>query len=152
MITARGLLAVAGGLVAGYGALLLVTTVPPSSLLRVAVWMATAVIIHDMIWSPSLLGLGTALARVPARGRRFLQGGLVVAGCLVVIAVPLISRQGSQPRSTTILLQDVGRQLAVLLALVALVTLIAWLRQALRDRRRGVLSSTGRSEDGTRSQ
>ncbi len=151
MITARGVLAVAGGLVAGYGALLLVTTVPPSSLLRVAVWMVAAVIIHDMIWSPSLLGLGTALDRVPARGRRFLQGGLVVAGCLVVVAVPLISRQGSQPSSTTILLQDVGRQLAVLLALVALVTLIAWLRQVQRDRRRGVLSSTRRSADGTRS-
>lgn len=137
MTAVRVLLGVAGGLVAGYGALLLVTTVPPASLLRVAVWMAVAVIIHDAIWSPSMLGLGTALGRVPVRARRFLQGGLVVAGCLVVIAIPLLYRQGSQPSSTTILLQDVGRNLVALLALVALVTLLAWLTQVLRDRRRG---------------
>ena len=109
---------------------------PPSSLLRVAVWMAVAVVIHDAIWSPSLLGLGAVLGRVPPRARRFLQGGLVVAGCLVLVAAPLAYRKGSQPTSTTILLQDVGRNLALLLALVAVASLLAWFGQVLRDRRR----------------
>jgi hypothetical protein len=134
-VIVRVLLAVAGGLAGGYGALLLFTTVPPSSLLRVAVWMAVAVVIHDAIWSPSLLGLGAVLGRVPARARRFLQGGLVITGCLVVVAAPLAYREGSQPISTTILLQDVGWNLALLVALVAVVSLLAWIGQVLRDRR-----------------
>ena len=79
-------------------------------------------IIHDAIWSPGLIGIGALLSRAPARGRRYLQGGLIVAAALTVIAVPMIYLRGQQPASKAILLQHVGANLALLLVIVAAVT------------------------------
>lgn len=131
----RVALAVAGGLVGGYGLWLLVTRVPAASLLLVGVWMVVAIMIHDAVWSPTVLGLGVVVSRLPARGRTFVQAGLVVAGCLVVVAAPMIVAQGRQPESTTILVQPLGWSLVVLLGCVAGSTLLAWLFRLLRDRR-----------------
>jgi hypothetical protein len=131
----RLLLAVTGGLVGGYGVLLLVITVPSSSLLLVVVWMVVAVLVHDALWSPALLGVSAALGRVPSRARRHLQGGLVIAGCLTVVALPMIIAQGRQPTSTTVLTQDVGSNLLVLLGCVAISTVLAWALRVVRDRR-----------------
>ena len=86
------------------------------------VWLAAAVIIHDALWSPGLLGVGALLSRVPARGRRYLQGGLVVGAALTVLAVPMIYLHGRQPPSKSILLQDVGANLALLLGIIAAVS------------------------------
>lgn len=133
----RVLLGIGGGLAGGYGVLLLLTTVPPVSLLRVAVWLAAAVIIHDALWSPTLLGLGSLLRRVPARARRYLQGGLVVAGCLTVVALPMIISPADPPASTTILVRDLTLNLILLLGLVAGLTVALWALRVLRDRRAG---------------
>ncbi len=119
-----------------FGAIELITGVPPQSLLRLAVWLAAAVIIHDAFWSPGLIGLGTVLSRLPARGRRYLQGGLIVAGALTVIAVPMIYLRGQQPPSKAILLQDVGANLALLLVIVAAVSAAAYAWRVIRDRGR----------------
>ena len=59
-----------------FGAAELFLGVPPASLVRVAIWLAAALVIHDALWSPGLIGVGALLARVPARGRRYLQDDL----------------------------------------------------------------------------
>jgi hypothetical protein len=86
--------------------------------------------------SIGLIGVGAALTNVPPRGRRYLQGGLVVAGSVVVVTVPLLLARGRQPDSTTILVQDVGQHLALLLVVVTLTTTVGYLVRVVRDRRR----------------
>ena len=83
------------------------------------------------------IGLGLVLARVPARARRFLQGALVVAGSLTVVAIPMVWLRGQQPPSKAILPQDVGANLVLLIALVAVIALLAYLVSSLRDRSAG---------------
>jgi len=136
--TWRIVLGVLGVSAAAFGTIELISGVPLPSLLRVAVWLAAAVIIHDAIWSPGLIGVGALLSRVPARGRRYLQGGLIVAAALTVIGVPMIYLRGQQPASKAILLQDVGANLAVLVVIVAAVSGAAYGWRVIRDRgRRG---------------
>lgn len=127
-------LASLGGSAVVFGLVELISGVPVAGLLRLLVWLAAAVIIHDALWSPGLLGVGALLARVPARGRRYLQGGLVVGAALTVLAVPMIYLHGRQPPSKSILLQDVGANLALLLGIIAVVTLSCYLVRVVRDR------------------
>src|SRR5206468_9220539 len=56
-------LSVLGMLAMAFGLVELITGVPASSLARIAVWLAAAVVIHDALWSPALLGAGPALGR-----------------------------------------------------------------------------------------
>ena len=52
--------------------------------------------------------MGWTLARRSRRGGRYLQGFLVVAGLMTVIAVPLMLRKDTQPESEARLLQSYG--------------------------------------------
>lgn len=61
----RGLLAAAGIVLIGVGAVLLGHTLTVSQLVGLAVWLAAAVVLHDAVWIP----LVTAGARTAARLR-----------------------------------------------------------------------------------
>jgi hypothetical protein len=99
----RVALAVAGILLGSFGGFRLLTQISPHNLMVLAVWLVGALIIHDGIVSPLVVIVGAALARfVPARARRHLQAALIMAGLVTVVAVPLIYRRGSQPRSKAI--------------------------------------------------
>lgn len=135
MRVARLLLAAVGlGLLAfGAGRLLLQT--PPAALLLIALWMAAAVAIHDGLLSPLVVAVGYGLRRlVPDRGRRYLQFGLLAGALVTVVAVPLILRQGPEPPSKSLLLQDYGQSLTLLLGLIAVGTLGAYAVRVARDR------------------
>ncbi len=142
----RRVLGGAGVLLLGYGGLQLVTGNSTADLLSIALWLVAAVAIHDGLVSPTVLGAGAILRRVPAGPRRFAQAGLVVGAMLVVIAVPLIHREGTQPESKALLLRDYGANLAVLLALVAVVSVVAYVVHVVRARgdRRGTVSDPTR--------
>ena len=76
-----------------YGISQLLTQVPRQTLMLLALWLIAALIIHDGLLSPAIVGVGAALRRyVPDRGRRYLQFGLIMAAMVTVIAVPLIYR------------------------------------------------------------
>ncbi len=106
----------------GYGGQRLLTGTPVADLRPLAVWLIAAVLIHDGVVSPAVLGAGWVVKRLPPRPRRFVQAGLVVSGMLIVVAAPLINRQGTQVASKGLLLRDYAANLALLLALVALVS------------------------------
>ena len=127
-------LGVAGILLGLFGIGRLVSQVPVSSLIGLAVWLVAALVIHDGIASPLVIALGALLARVPPRGRRFLQAALIAGAMITVIAVPMIARQGSQPVSKSILNQNFGGNLTLLLGLVAAVTLAAYAVRVAQDR------------------
>ena len=71
---------------------------------------------------------------VPDRGRRYLQAALIMAVPVTVIALPLIYRQGSQPPSKALLLQNFTANLGLLLGIIAALCLVGYAIRVARDR------------------
>jgi hypothetical protein len=133
----RIILAVVGIGVGTYGIFQLLTQLPRQTLGLLALWLIAALIIHDGLLSPAVVGVGSVLRRyVPDRGRRYLQFGLIMAAMVTVIAVPLIYRANTQPPAKALLLQDFGINLTVLLAAIGGGTLIAYAIRVAQDRSR----------------
>ena len=131
----RIVLAVVGVGVGTYGIFQLLTQLPWQTLVLLALWLIGALIIHDGLLSPAVIGVGAALRRyVPDRGRRYLQFGLIMAAMVTVIAVPMIYRAHTQPQAKALLLQDFGINLTVLLGAIGGGTLIAYAIRVARDR------------------
>ena len=136
MKIARIALAAAGIVLVLYGAGRILLSVPPAVLVVLGAWMVGALIVQHGVVSPLVVVVGAALRRaLPDRGRRFVQAGLMVAGMVTVVAIPLILRQGTQPSAKALLLQNYAANLALLLGLVAVVTLVAYAVRVARDRR-----------------
>ncbi|GGW24071.1 hypothetical protein [Streptomyces xantholiticus] len=85
----------------------------------VALWLAGAVVLHDLLIAPLVLVIGLLLALLPARG--LLRGAFVGAGCLTVIALPVLLAPGT-PRNPSVLPLDYPRNWLLSLAAVAAVT------------------------------
>lgn len=141
----RAVIGGAGGLLAAFGVFRLVSEIPVGSLLALSVWLAGALVLHDAVLSPGLLGLGAVIRHAPARIRGYLQGALIAGGIVSVIAIPLIYRTGSQPRVKAILDQDFRRNLAVLFAIISVTALAGYLWRVIRERR--TASSPGATDD-----
>lgn len=143
-------LGAAGVLLGLFGAFRLLTQVPGSDLVFLLGWLIGALVLHDGILAPAVAGIGAAISNfVPPRGRRFLQGGLVTAALVTVIALPLIDRRGSQPQVKAILQQNYAGNLAVLLGIVAGGALVLYAVRLMRDRQRSSATNERPSEDHT---
>jgi hypothetical protein len=135
VLLARRAFAVAGIALLAYGVARLFLVVAWSDLVLLAAWLVGALVVHDGLLSPLVLGVGAALRRwVPARGRRHLQLALVTGAIVTVVALPMIYLEGSQPPEKAILLQHYGVNLTLVLTAVALATLILY---AVRVARHG---------------
>jgi hypothetical protein len=131
----RIILAIAGIALAAFGVFRLVSETPVHSLLILAVWLIAALVLHDAILAPSVVGVGWLLRRyVPDRGRRFLQVTLIMSASVIVIAIPMILLRGSQPAEKALLLRNYGANLILLLSMIAIVSLILYAVQVVRDR------------------
>jgi uncharacterized membrane protein YfcA len=124
------------GIVLGlFGVARLFTQIPSYSLKWLAIWLIAAVVIHDGILSPLVVSVGWLIRRhLPDRARRYLQAGLIMAGMVTVIAVPMIWRRDSQPESKAILNQDFAGNLSLLIGIIAGLTLLAYAVRVARDR------------------
>ncbi len=99
--------------------------------------MIGAVVIHDGVLSPLVIGVGALVGRVPPRARRYLQTALIVAGCVALIALPLIVRRGSQPSVKAILQRNYAGNLTIIVAVVAALSLVLYAVHVARDLARG---------------
>ena len=126
-------LAVAGSLLLALGAFRLVTELAHGDLVVLALWLVAAVLLHDLVIAPVTVGVGVGLTRLPPRGRRYVQGALVVAALITVIALPLIDRHDTQPAAKAILLRDYAGNLALLLGLTAAAALVLYALRVFRD-------------------
>jgi hypothetical protein len=126
-------LGVAGGLMLTFGLFRLVTELDPGDLFVLGLWLAAAVVLHDVLLAPITVGTGVALTRVPPRARRYLQGALLVGALITIVAIPLIWRQGTQPESKAILLRDYAANLTLLLGMTAAVALVLYALRVLRN-------------------
>ena len=110
-------------------------------------WLAAAVALHDGLIAPITVGTGVALTGVPPRARRYLQGGLIAAALITVIAIPLIGRQGTQPASKAILLRDYTANLSLLLGMTAAVALVLYALRVPRNQKPADASPTTTRDD-----
>ncbi len=130
----RVVLAGAGILLGLFGLSRLPTEASVSALVILAIWLIGAIVIRDGILSPLVLGIGWTVARfVPPRARRYLQGALVSAALVTVVAVPMISREGSPPATKALLQQNFRGNLIVLVAILGAVSLAAYAVRVARD-------------------
>ena len=128
-------LGILGVLVILYGVVNLGVHIPGRLLVWVAVWLVAAVVVHHGVLSPMVVAVSSLLRRaIPDRGRRYLQAALLTAMPLTVIAIPMIYRQGSQPPSKALLLQNFTANLGLLLGLIGALCLIGYAIRVARDR------------------
>jgi hypothetical protein len=135
MRTWRLAFAIAGVALLGFGIFRLVTQIPFGNLAMLALWLFAAVVIHDGLLSPLVIGTGRTLERVPARARRYLQGSLIASAVVTVIALPLIYRRGSQPDSKALLQQNYAAHLGLLVSVIVGVCLLGYAVRVARDYR-----------------
>ncbi|MEX0171098.1 hypothetical protein [Streptomyces sp. LMG1-1-1.1] len=98
--------------------------------LGVLVWLAGALVLHDGILAPLVLGVGLLLVGRSRRG--LLRGASVVAGSVLLVTLPLLVRPGA-PANPSVLPLPYGRNLAIVLAAVAVVTGVLYLVRRRRD-------------------
>lgn len=128
-----------GGLVVG--AALLVTTVRPSGIVGLGVWLVAALVLHDGILAPAafvgnrlLRGAG---ARIPAAVLAVLQVAVVVGVVLTLMVVPEIRAKQLGPRNPSVLPFDYGLRLGLLWLVLAVLAaaVCAVLLRSQRTRR-----------------
>ena len=129
----RVVIGATGGLVALFGVMRLVSETPGRHLLALTAWLVGALILHDAVLSPLIIGTGAILCRVPARVRSYVQGALVAGGIVTIIGIPLIYRRGSQPEAKAILDQNFPANLTVLLALITVTAVLSYLLRVVRE-------------------
>jgi hypothetical protein len=131
----RLILGILGVLVVLYGIVNLLVHLPGQSLVWLAVWLIAAVLIHHGVLSPLVIAVSSLLRRmIPDRGRRYLQAALIMAVPVTVIGIPMIYRQGSQPPSKALLLQNFTANLGLLLGIIAGGCLVGYAIRVARDR------------------
>ena len=126
-----------------FGIYRLLTQIPASDLVTLLIWLIAALILHDGILSPIVVGVGAGIARmIPARARGFVQWGLIAAVGVTVIALPMIHREDTQPTNKALLQQNFGGNLALVLGILAALVLIAYVATVIRQRQ--LTSAPGR--------
>lgn len=148
MRAARIVLVVVGVLVMAFGAYVLVTTVRPNRIWGLATWLLAAVVLHDAVLSPFVVGAGLLLRRT---GRRLGAGVLVVVQTAVVlgsvlalVVLPEIAAKQHGQKNPTVLPFDYTTRLLVVEGLLLAVVVVALVVGVVRARRspRPLVAST----------
>jgi len=143
--TTRLLLGTTGALMVGYGVRRILGDAQTTKPLKLGEWLLAAIVLHDGVLAWLVLGVSWLVARlVPQRARTYVQGGLVCAALLTVIALPLIYRRGHAAAGLTLLEQNYAAHLAVLLGIVAGLACAVYAVRVLRDRRQRVSNANDR--------
>jgi hypothetical protein len=126
-----------GGLVGGYGAFLLLSRQDPGQLANAAIWLASGVVLHDLVLAPVVLGLVFVGARItPAAARVPAAAALVVLGAATLLAIPVLGRFGARPDNPTLLDRDYTAGWFALAGIVLLATVVATLVRSRRQQGR----------------
>jgi hypothetical protein len=133
----RILLAGLGALAVAYGASLLLSRQDPDQVVNAAIWLASGVVLHDLVLAPvvlALVALGTRIA--PAASRAPAAAALVVLGAVTLLAVPVLGRFGARPDNPTLLDRDYTAGWFALAGFVLLATVVATLVRSRRQQGR----------------
>jgi hypothetical protein len=106
MTAVRGLLIAFGLAVGAYGAVLVFDN-PTQVIIRIGVWAAIGLLLHDAVFAPACLALGFAARRILPRS--WWSPVLVAALCtivLVLLAIPVYNKPGLQLDNPSVLDRD----------------------------------------------
>ncbi|MCT9620755.1 MULTISPECIES: hypothetical protein [unclassified Curtobacterium] len=145
MRAARIVLVVVGVLVIAFGAYVLVTTVRPNRIWGLATWLLGAVILHDAILSPFVVGVGLLLRRTGRTLRAWalvvVQAVVVLGSVLALVVLPEIAAKAHGQKNPTVLPFDYGARLLLVEGVLLLVVVVVLVVAARRPAR--VRASTG---------
>lgn len=149
----RGILIALGVALIGFGGYTLVMLQPrPNQLIGVAVWLIGAIVLHDAVLSPLLVGVGLLMRRA---GRRVpwsviaLVQGAVVIGCLFTLMfLPEIAVQQRGPKNATVVPLDYAQNLVVMWAALAAIVVVGSIVLVRRTRPGGRSHSSVRPPQG----
>jgi hypothetical protein len=129
-------LATAGLLLTLFGVFRLLTEIPARSLILLGIWLLSALILHDAIVAPAIVGVGWVLRRTtPDRERGYLQSALIMIALVTLVAAPMIVLRGSQPPVKALLLRDYAANLVLLIGAIIAVTALRYAMRLVRDHR-----------------
>ncbi|MDR6571483.1 hypothetical protein J2X60_000108 [Curtobacterium sp. 320] len=141
MRAARIVLVVVGVLVIAFGAYVLVTTVRPNRIWGLATWLLGAVVLHDAILSPFVVGVGLLLRRTGRTLRAWalvvVQAVVVLGSVLALVVLPEIAAKAHGQKNPTVLPFDYGARLLLVegvLLLVVVAVLVVAARRPVRVR------------------
>ncbi|WP_405877102.1 hypothetical protein OG762_01755 [Streptomyces sp. NBC_01136] len=139
----RTLLVLLGLGLCGFGVFQFVdrTAPGPGDAVEVLEWLAGAVAIHDGLLVPAVLAVGLLVTDSPVRA--VLRGGLLSAGCLSLIALPMMLRAGKSANATVLPLNYVLNWGIVMSITLVVTASVSWARLQ-RSRR-----SAGRGKPGS---
>ncbi len=148
MRAARIVLVVLGVLVMAFGAYVLVTTVRPNRIWGLATWLLGAVVLHDAVLSPFVVGAGLLLRRTGRSVRVWalvvVQAAVVLGSVLALVVLPEIAAKAHGQKNPTILPFDYGVRLAIVegtLLVVVVAVLVVGARMS-RNRPQTVVEPT----------
>lgn len=90
--------------------------------IELAIWLAAAGIVHDAILAPAFVVAAVLTGRLPAWMRVPVRLALALTALLTVLAWPLVRGWGRVASDPSVLPLDYGRNLAVVVAAIWLVT------------------------------
>lgn len=97
-------------------------------------WAIGSDIVADGLVMPAIAVIGFVLTKlVKPRARRYVQGALIAAAMVTLIAIPLIHRRGQAQPGQALLMQDYKGHLFLLLGLIAAAAIALYAFRVLRD-------------------
>lgn len=84
-----------------------------------AVWFGGAVVLHDAIFVPAVLLAGALTTRLPGSYRRRVQAALAMAAAVTLVALPFVLGFGRRADNPSLLPLSYGRNLLIVLAVIA---------------------------------
>ncbi|MFS0731442.1 hypothetical protein ABC270_15395 [Curtobacterium sp. 1P10AnD] len=148
MRAARIVLVVLGVLVMAFGAYVLVTTVRPNRIWGLATWLLGAVVLHDAVLSPVVVGAGLLLRRTGRSVRAWVlvvvQAAVVLGSVLALVVLPEIAAKAHGQKNPTVLPFDYGLRLVIVegtLLVVVIAVLVVGARMS-RNRPRTLVEPT----------
>jgi hypothetical protein len=100
-----------------------------------ALWFGGLVVVHDMLLVPLVLLTGAATGMLREPFRSTLRIALTIAATLCLVALPMVSGIGRRADDPSLLPLPYGRNLVIVLGLIALAATVAATVPHLRGRR-----------------
>lgn len=151
----RIVLVAVGVLGLGLGALVLLLKQEPAQIVGVGVWMIGAIVLHDAILSPLVVGAGILVRktgrRLPYGILAIVQAGVILAAILGLIVAPEIYAKTLGVANPTVLPLDYTLNLVLTWAAVAVLTVACCVLYLARARRRAsaVVTTDGATNEAT---
>jgi hypothetical protein len=138
----RGILIALGVALIGFGGYTLVMLQPrPNQLIGVAVWLIGAIVLHDAVLSPLLVGVGLLMRRaghrVPWTVIALVQGAVVIGCLFTLMFLPEVAVQQRGPKNATVVPLDYAQNLIIMWAVLAAIVVVGSIVLVRRTRRGG---------------